>query len=628
MAAVELFADQPSTVVSSGGTTNSDTSFTVATPGAFPQASNAATPPTQFHICDANPAKQSEIMTVTNVSGSTWTVTRGAEGTTAVAHGAGWTAVQVVTSGYLSTVTGRYFGYPWQFYPENFGAAGDGKIGTGGTGTSGTSTFTDSGASFVNATAPAGDVGKIIVINQGTAGSGTQMGTAQNPFCGTITAVNSATSVTLNTTLAATCTAAPYVYGTDNSTAIQAAINAAATYAEANGQYAEVLLGSAIYMLAGLTQTLTAGADYNTHLAIPSPAQTGQRLTLRIKGVGIPYNPYWEEETVQLSGSCLVSGIFPPDQPDPTYGQMSVIGSTVTQPGGTAFANTLLSVDDVSIIVPWNSQIYGVDGRNIDQLEVPHGLCKAFAPVNVPQASIGGPYLQRIPTNGVSVGYAFPVVNNNDVSHSLWLSVLGMSKGVACSEHTNITKLITLYCDQGLWVWPNGGAVGKHVITVQHWSVEGCNTCLDASASTGGTQSVNIGLMDGETNNTAHVNDPDNILTGIIYWNEFTSSNVVNTGAVNVTVIDTDKHLPGPWSGAPAAPVSGTAQQNLAYRYATIYISADTSITSFAVGPTSSSMTAVTVGVGANVVVPVRVMPGWYWKWTGSGTLTASWVLD
>jgi hypothetical protein len=39
-----------------------------------------------------------EIIAVTNVSGTTWTVTRGAESTTPVAHGANFTVQNVVTA--------------------------------------------------------------------------------------------------------------------------------------------------------------------------------------------------------------------------------------------------------------------------------------------------------------------------------------------------------------------------------------------------------------------------------------------------------------------------------------------------------------------------------------------------
>lgn len=96
---VELYANQPQTVVSTGGTTTTDTTFTVATPGAFQAASSSATPKTYFAITDV--ANTSEIMYVTNVSGSTWTVLRAQEGTTAVAHSSGWTARQLITAGSL-----------------------------------------------------------------------------------------------------------------------------------------------------------------------------------------------------------------------------------------------------------------------------------------------------------------------------------------------------------------------------------------------------------------------------------------------------------------------------------------------------------------------------------------------
>ena len=103
----ELFnANLATTTVSSGGTTapsaGTSQSWTVASSTGFPVASNSATPPTQFHVAD--PAAPSEMMAVTNVAGTTWTVTRGVEGTTPVTHTAGFTVYQVVTTGYLTSV--------------------------------------------------------------------------------------------------------------------------------------------------------------------------------------------------------------------------------------------------------------------------------------------------------------------------------------------------------------------------------------------------------------------------------------------------------------------------------------------------------------------------------------------
>lgn len=88
----------------SGGTTapasGTTETWTVASSSSFPAASSSATPPTQFHVADIT--ANSEIVAVTNVSGTTWTVTRGAEGTTPVAHTAGFTVFQVTTAGWLN----------------------------------------------------------------------------------------------------------------------------------------------------------------------------------------------------------------------------------------------------------------------------------------------------------------------------------------------------------------------------------------------------------------------------------------------------------------------------------------------------------------------------------------------
>ncbi|MCA1841556.1 MAG: hypothetical protein LC723_14875, partial [Actinobacteria bacterium] len=99
----DLFTNQAQTTVSSGGTTapaaGTTESWTVASSSSFPAASNAAIPVTQFYVAD--PALPSESILVTNVSGTTWSVTRGADGTTPVAHTAGFTIKNVVSAAWL-----------------------------------------------------------------------------------------------------------------------------------------------------------------------------------------------------------------------------------------------------------------------------------------------------------------------------------------------------------------------------------------------------------------------------------------------------------------------------------------------------------------------------------------------
>ena len=104
--ATELFAaNRATTTVTSGGTdapvSGTSETWTVASSAMF---GAAATGVSQFHVADPASAASSEIIAVTNVSGTTWTVTRGAESTTPVAHAAGFTVIQDVTAGWLGSV--------------------------------------------------------------------------------------------------------------------------------------------------------------------------------------------------------------------------------------------------------------------------------------------------------------------------------------------------------------------------------------------------------------------------------------------------------------------------------------------------------------------------------------------
>ena len=99
--AVELFTNPVSTTVSAGGTDSpaagTSQSWTVAGSGGFPAAVANGT---AFHIID--PDNPYEIMLVTNVNGSTWTVTRGVEGTV-ITHASGFTVQQFLSAAVLTS---------------------------------------------------------------------------------------------------------------------------------------------------------------------------------------------------------------------------------------------------------------------------------------------------------------------------------------------------------------------------------------------------------------------------------------------------------------------------------------------------------------------------------------------
>lgn len=106
----ELYANNATTTVTSGGTTapaaGTSETWTVSSSSPFPPASSTATPPSVFHVADTAVGSTTETIQVTNVSGSTWTVTRGADATTPVAHSPGFTIQNVLSSSSLAQVTG------------------------------------------------------------------------------------------------------------------------------------------------------------------------------------------------------------------------------------------------------------------------------------------------------------------------------------------------------------------------------------------------------------------------------------------------------------------------------------------------------------------------------------------
>lgn len=101
--ALERFANYALTTASgSSGTTSpvsgTQETWTVSSSSSFPAVTTAAG--TYFHIAD--PALPTELIQVTNITGTTWTVIRGAESTTPVAHTTGFTIKQVVSAGWLT----------------------------------------------------------------------------------------------------------------------------------------------------------------------------------------------------------------------------------------------------------------------------------------------------------------------------------------------------------------------------------------------------------------------------------------------------------------------------------------------------------------------------------------------
>ncbi|HEY4364950.1 MAG TPA: hypothetical protein VGN17_28560 [Bryobacteraceae bacterium] len=93
----EQYVNDPGTTLN-GTINNSVTSLTVASSTGYPSGGN-------FRILI-----DSEIMIVTAVSGTTWTITRGAEGTTAASHTNGATINSILTAGAIDAIRNNLSG--------------------------------------------------------------------------------------------------------------------------------------------------------------------------------------------------------------------------------------------------------------------------------------------------------------------------------------------------------------------------------------------------------------------------------------------------------------------------------------------------------------------------------------
>lgn len=165
-------------------------------------------------------------------------VTSGGTGaSTATAATTNLQYLQGATGSVARSLTGK-FGE--RISVKDFGAKGDGINRFDGAITSGTATLTSASGTFSSA-----DIGKPIVVSGA--------GPAGLPLVTTIASINSATSVVLSANASTTVSSASYVYGTDDTAAINASVSAVS------------LMGGMIYFPRGTymeTSTIVENSQY------------------------------------------------------------------------------------------------------------------------------------------------------------------------------------------------------------------------------------------------------------------------------------------------------------------------------------------------------------------------------
>jgi hypothetical protein len=383
----------------------------------------------------------------------------------------------------------------------SYGAVGNGKVVTDGAMTSGSATLTSATAGFVS-----GDVGKVIQVK----GAGA---TGITTLVTTITGYTNSTTVTLGASAAAAVTGAYVLWGTDDTSAIQSAINAAYTYAVAHGA-ARVLIPVApagkFYAIGGALQQggSTLG---NSQLTIPIAGVNANKVVLEIAGdVNGSAAFHWDQHTPQLSGSTLVSfgvysGVSAQINDINANGNAAVIGgpsqghSYGTSPS-LLFSNMLITLKNLSIMTSYSTYGLGYGAFDFSGIaeanvfDVGYGVASTYGDLQS---------VNNLAT-GLSIGALMPANGNNDNNSMRNITVWGgYTYGLFATEHTVVAGGLRItYCWAGLVVVGSyfSGVGASHAVWVDQLSCEGCtrHIYMLGSGQSGQGPTINIGQWDSE----------------------------------------------------------------------------------------------------------------------------------
>ncbi len=533
---------------------------------------------------------------------------------------------------------------PYQFRPETYGAKRNGKLCADGAMAIG-SVLTSATANFT-----AADQGKYILV------WGAITATSSNPgyLFATITQVNSSTSVTLSAAATIAVNTTGFLYGTDDTTAIQAAVNAATTYSlNGNGAIGVVQLLPGIYCAASQaavalgTNTTTLG---NAVITIPAVSPTsGVKAQLQIIGAGCAQLPHWTQPQPPQGGS-IIFGMRTDGTGNPTtgggtnYGPTSIIGGPIIGygGGGGTFSNMHIRLERFTCMVPVSSfaycgpDLYGIGQASVDEFSY---LPLAVIPLNIGNSgfsSTANTWPPLSPTSGVGYGgstyqpaYTFglrmPSDGNNAIadigsytSYFTQISLIG-------SEHTTFVNFRCLFSQYGLLAMTNTGGTVSHGITGLHMlsqqvrypvgSVSSGYYVLDTAIG------VVISRMDIESS-TNIVSDAASKLYGEIGFNFISAATSYlpvqyGTGGTGIKLKRIEA-APGPIASGngvtTSLPASGAAWNNYYYRDAWITLSA-TTITALSIGATAQAVPA------AAATYSFLLPSGQSYTWSGTGTL-------
>ena len=360
-------------------------------------------------------------------------------------------------------------------------------------------------------------------------------GAAGAPLYASVAGVADSGHATLSAAASTSVTAAGMLIGTDNVTAIRAAYASLLSFVSSSPREGVMTLLGGPYGFGG-SPTVGGSTAGNAWFPLPPAATTGAKARIRWATDQDATNLlHWQQTVPTLGGLVLLAdnGVN-----DATYGRSHVIGGPTDASawgGGTSvFANVMLVIDGLRILVPYNGSAGGIRAYALAETAMPNvgvfGL--AVVPSGGAFPSLGNP---SVLSNFGCMGVEMPSTNNNAVADVGCLSVEGMVNGWRPSEHSTARSVHLIDCYAGMV--PYSGTTGRmpHAIYVQHASMEENLSHIQSLGAPDGGANIIVALADIEGGGSTLVNDSDNLLYGSVGYRAF-NVGAVKSGGSNITV--------------------------------------------------------------------------------------------